>query len=209
MTTLYYAPGTCAMGIHIMLEEIGKPYDLKKVDFAAQAQHQPEYVAVNPKSKVPVLVRDDGSLLTEFPAIAVWLALTNPDKKLLSTDPEKLARTLETIDYIVSTLHMQAWTRFWRTSLYSSIEDEHPKIKARGREMTEKGLALLDKQLAGKDWLMGDFTIADCALYFFEFWVAERAGWPMPANVTAHYERMKKRPSVQAMLKMEGLAEAA
>lgn len=209
MTTLYYAPGTCATGIHILLEEIGKPYDLKKVDFAAQAQYQPDYVAVNPKSKVPTLVRDDGSTLTEFPAIAVWLALTNPDKKLLSTDPEKLARTLETIDYIVSTLHMQAWTRFWRTVRYSSIEDEHPKIKAQGREMAEKGLALLDKQLAGKDWLMGDFTIADCALYFFEFWVAEWGKWPMPANVAAHYARMNKRTSVQNMLKMQGLAQAA
>lgn len=209
MTTLYYAPGTCASGIHVLLEEIGKPYDLKKVDFAAQAQYQPEFLAVSPKSKVPVLVRDDGSTLTEFPAIAVWLALTNPDKKLLSTDPEKLARTLEAIDYIVATLHMQGWTRFWRTSRFSSIEDEHPKIKTQGRELAEKGLAYFDKQLAGKEWLMGDFSIADCALYYLEFWVAEWGQWPMPANVAAHYERMNKRPSVQNVLKMQGLARAA
>jgi glutathione S-transferase len=206
MTTLYYMPGTCAMGIHVLLEEIGKPYDLKLVDFTKQGQFEPGYVEINPKSKVPVLERDDGTVLTEFPAISTWLALTNPDKKLLSTDPEKLARTLETVDYIVATLHMQAWTRFWRTANYSSVEEEHPKIKARGKEMTEKGLALLDKQLDKKEWLMGDFSIADSALYFFEFWIAERAHWPLPPNVAAHYQRMKARPSVQKMLKLEGLA---
>jgi glutathione S-transferase len=206
MTTLYYMPGTCAMGIHVLLEEIGKPYDLKLVDFPNQGQFKPDYVAINPKSKVPALERDDGSVLTEFPAISTWLALTNPDKKLLSTDPEKLARTLETVDYIVATLHMQAWTRFWRTVNYSSVEEEHPKIKARGKEMTEKGLALLDKQLDKKEWLIGDFSIADSALYFFEFWIAERAHWPLPPNVAAHYQRMKARPSVQKMLKLEGLA---
>lgn len=206
MTTLYYMPGTCAMGIHVLLEEIGKPYELSLVDFANQEQFKPEFTAVNPKSKVPALERDDGTVLTEYPAIATWLALTNPDKKLLSTEPEKLARTLETVDYIVSTLHMQAWTRFWRTVNYSTVEEEHPKIKARGKEMTEKGLALLDKQLDKKEWLMGDFSIADSALYFFEFWIAERAHWPLPPNVTAHYQRMKARPSVQKVLKLEGLA---
>jgi glutathione S-transferase len=198
-------PPTCAIGIHVLLEEIGKPYELKKIDFTKHAQYEPEYLAINPKGKVPALIRDDGSVLTEFPAIAVWLALTNPQKKLLSTDPDEMARTLEVIDYIVATLHMQAWSRFFRPQNHSSDEQEQSKIRARGQEMSQQGLALIDKQLAGKDWLMGEFSIADCALYFFEFW-ANRAGWSMPANVAAHFEGMNARPSVKNMLKMEGLA---
>jgi glutathione S-transferase len=205
MTTLCYMPPTCAIGIHVLLEEIGKPYNLKRIDFAKHEQHQPEYLAVNPKGKVPALIRDDGSILTEFPAIAVWLALTNPEKKLLSADPDRLARTLETMDYIVATLHMQAWARFFRPQNYSSVESEQSKIKVQGQEMAQKGLALLDKQLAGKYWLIEEFSVADCALFFFEFW-AGRAGWSMPTNVAAHFERMNARPSVKNMLKMEGLA---
>jgi glutathione S-transferase len=204
VTTLCYMPPTCAIGIHILLEEIGKPYNLKKIDFASHAQHQPEYLAINPKGRVPALIRDDGSVLTEFPAIAVWLALTNPEKKLLSTDPDKMARTLEAIDYIVATLHMQGWTRFFRPQNYSGVEQEQSKIKMHGQEISQKGLALLDKQLTGRDWLIGEFSIADCALYFFEFW-AHRVGWSIPVNVAAHYERMNARTSVKNMLKMEGL----
>jgi glutathione S-transferase len=115
-----------------------------------------------------------------------------------------MARTLEMIDYIVATLHMQRWARFFRPQNYSSVDQEQSKIKVQGQEMSQKGLALIDKQLADKDWLIGEFSIADCALYFFEFW-ANRVGWPMPANVAAHFARMNARPSVKNMLKMEGL----
>ena len=67
---LYYAPGVCSIGIHVLLEEIGKPYELEAINLREGAQYKPEYASVNPKSKVPALVRDDGSLLTEYPAIA-------------------------------------------------------------------------------------------------------------------------------------------
>lgn len=206
MPVLCHAPGTCSMGIHVILEEIGKPYELRKIDFANQAQYGAEYTAINPKSKVPVLIRDDGSVLTEWPAIAMYLALSNPDKKLVPTDIEGMTRTQEAIAYATATVHMQAWTRVWRTPIYSEVEAEHPKIKARGAEMFAKGMAIYDKQLAGKDWLMGDFSIADCALYFLEVWAVERGKLPLPAHVAAHYERMKQRPSVQASRKADGFA---
>jgi len=76
---LYYSPGACSLGIHVLLEEIGKPYGLKKVSLKDGEQYKPEFLSINPKAKVPTLLRDDGSVLTEFPAIASWLALTNPD----------------------------------------------------------------------------------------------------------------------------------
>ena len=85
---LYYMPGACSIGIHVLLEEIGKPYDLQKIDGAKQEQYGPDFVKLNPKSKVPTLQKDDGSVLTEFPAIATWLARKNPDKNLLPSDAD-------------------------------------------------------------------------------------------------------------------------
>ena len=90
---LYYMPGACSIGIHVLLEEIGKPYDVHKVDGAKQEQYGPDFVALNPKSKVPTLQRDDGSVLTEFPAIAVWLARKNPEAALLPADGYPLCLT--------------------------------------------------------------------------------------------------------------------
>jgi glutathione S-transferase len=208
MVTLCYMPPTCAIGIHVILEEIGRPYELKKIDFAQHEHHKPEYLALNPKGKVPALIRDDGSVLTEFPAIAVWLALTNGEAGLLSTDPDRLARTLEAIDYVVATLHAQAWARFFRPQNFTDIESEQAKVKQQGIDMAHKGLKLLDKQLEGKSWLVGDYSIADCALFFFEFW-SDRVKWQMPPNVAGHFARMKERPAVKRMLALQGLASAA
>src|SRR5271167_2901410 len=104
---LYYAPGACSLGIHVLLEEIGKPYDGVVVSLRQGEQFQPAFTAVNPKSKVPTLERDDGSVLTEFPAIAYWLARTNPGAHLLPEDVESQARALEALDYVVATVHMQ------------------------------------------------------------------------------------------------------
>ena len=80
------------------------------------AQFKPEFTAVNPKSKVPTIVRDDGSVLTEYPAIAFWLARTNPEKKLLPDDVESQTRALEALDYAVGTIHMQGFSRLFRAA---------------------------------------------------------------------------------------------
>ena len=78
---LFYSPGACSIGIHVLLEEIGKPYEAQLVNLREGGQFKPDFTAVNPKSKVPTLVRDDGSVLTEYPAIAYWLARTNPGQE--------------------------------------------------------------------------------------------------------------------------------
>ena len=83
---LYYAPGACSIGIHVLLEEIGKPYQAEAVNFREGAQYKPPFTGLNPKSKVPTLERDDGSILTEFPVIARWLAPTKPAGQ---SDPER------------------------------------------------------------------------------------------------------------------------
>ena len=154
---LMYSPGACSIGIHVLLEEIGKPYEAQLVNLREGAQFKPEFTSVNPKSKVPTLVRDDGSVLTEYPAIAYWLARTNPDKKLLPDDVDGQARMLEALDYAVATIHMQGFSRLFRASNYTPNPADEDKVKERGKEMVEKGFAVMDKTLAGKDYLAGSY----------------------------------------------------
>jgi len=202
---LYYQPGACSLGIHVLLEEIGKPYQAEVVNLREGAQFRPEFTSVNPKSKVPTLQRDDGSVLTEFPAIAFWLARTNPEKKLLPDDPDGQARALEALDYAVATVHMQGFSRLFRAANFSPNPADEDKVKERGKEIAEKGLGILDKALAGKDYVAGDFSIADPALFYVEFWAAARMGMTLPPNVAAHYKRMLARPAVGKTLAAEGL----
>ena len=203
---LYYAPGACSIGVHALLEEIGKPYEAVAVDLKTGEQYKPGFTAVNPKSKVPTLERDDGAVLTEYPAIAVWLASAFPEAKLMPKDPAQLARALEYTDYAVATLHMQGFARMFRPGNFSPNEADHEAVKARGAEIFQKGLGLFDKALEGKEYLLGDLTFADSALFYVSFWWAERLGRPLPPNVAAHYARMKVRPAVQRTLAAEGFA---
>lgn len=203
---LYYSPGACSIGIHVLLEEIGQPFETEKVDLASRQQFESAYTSINPKSKVPVLIRDDGTVLTEFPAIAAWLALSAPDKRLLPADADGKARALETIDYVVATIHMQGFSRMFRPGNFAPTEADHTAVKARGREIIDKGMAELDKALAGKDYALGDFSIADVALFYVEFWGNDRMKIPLPPNCVAHLDRMKERPAVQRVLQKEGFA---
>ena len=154
---------------------------------------------------MPALKRSDGTVLTEYPAIAFYLALSHPDKHLVPQSVEGQVRALEAMDYVTGTLHV-AWRGFWRPGNIVPNESEHAGLKERGKNAVIKGLGLVDRELAGKDYLLGAFSIADTALYFQEFWAAERGKVALPEHCAAHYARMNARPSVQKALRMEGLA---
>ena len=203
---LMYSPGACSIGIHVLLEEIGKPYETQLVNLREGAQFKPDFTSVNPKSKVPTLVRDDGSVLTEYPAIAYWLARTNPQKKLLPDDVEAQTRMLEALDYVVSTIHMQGFSRLFRASNYTPNPADEEKVKERGKELVEKGFTVLDKALDKKDYIAGAFSIADSALFYVEFWGGKRLNMKLPPNCEAHLNRMLARPAVQRVLQQEGLS---
>jgi glutathione S-transferase len=203
---LYYSPGACSVGIHVLLEEIGKPYETQRLNLQAGEQYKPEFTKINPKSKVPTLVRDDGSVLTEFPAIATWLARTNPGANLLPDDPEGEARALEALDYVVATMHMQGFSRIFRPGNFTPNAADEENVKKRGEEILSKGLDLMNKVLEGRDYLVGCFSIADAALFYVEFWTTARSKIPLPPNCAKHFERMKARPSVQRVFQREGLA---
>lgn len=199
----YMTPGSCSTGIHILLEELELPFEVYLVNLMAGDQFKPEYLAINPKSTIPTLVRDDGSSITEFQAIAWWLARSYPKAKLLPDDIASEARVLETLDYVVGTIHGQGYTRIFTTSNYSDNEAEYEQIKKRGYEIVEKGLAVMNDLLSGKAYVIDRFSIADVALFYVEFW-ADKIKLDLPANCLAHYQHMLTRPAVRQVLLEEG-----
>ena len=205
---LFYSPGACSLGIHIILEEIGKPYELELVDLKSQKQFTPEFMAVNPKSKVPALdLGDGGHVLTEFPAIALYLGLSNPEKKLVPEGPLGIARTAELVDYVTGTIHPHAFTRQFRPNYFAQREEDYPKAVEQAQANAQKFFGVVDSLWAGDTWLQPQgFTVADAALFFVEFWQVKRVKQALPARVQAHFEAMLARPAVQRVLAQEGLA---
>jgi len=202
---LYYSPGSCALGVHVLMEEIGAPFELERLNFAAREQFGDGYRAINPKSKVPALMRDDGTVLTEYQAISIFLALTHPEKRLIPLGAERQARMMEALEYVVGTIHDKGFRRVFRPNQFSANEADREAIKAEGLKVANEGFALMEKSLAGKDWIVGDFSIADPALFYVSYWQAGRLGLGLPTNVQRHYERMMARPSVRRAFKDEGL----
>ncbi len=202
----FFAPGACSIGIHVLLHETGADFEHARMDLRAGEQFKPEFQAVNPKGKVPALVRDDGTTLTEYPAIAVWIASTFPGAGLLPAAAEPLARALEATGYCVSTVHMQGFSRIFRPANFAPSEADHDAVKAKGLEIFTKGLHTLDKALEGREWIAGDYSFADSALFYVTFWGGARLKLDLPANLKAHYERMLARPAVQTTMTEEGFA---
>jgi glutathione S-transferase len=203
---LVYAPNTCALGIHLLLEEIGLAYAPVAVDFTRREQYGPEFVALNPKSKVPVLVRDDGSVLTELPAIAFYLARLNPSLGLLPVGLEGEIRALELLEYLVGTVHMRGYTRLIRPNFFTANAADEPAVRAAGHEVVTKAFALLAPILGDQHFMLGRFGIVDCVMFFLEYWARHRCEVPLPANLDAHFDRLMARPAAQRTLAAEGLA---
>lgn len=199
----YMTPGSCSTGIHILLEELEKVFEVYIVNLPAGQQYTPDYMAINPKSTIPTLVRDDGKPLTEFQAIAYWLARSNPRAGLLPADLDSEVLVLETMDYVVGTIHMQGFARIFNTTEFTPNEMDHEVVKSHGRKIVEKGFSVVNGVLESKDYIAGSFSIADAALFYVEFW-ADKINLDMPENCLAHYRRMLKRPAVYQVLREEG-----
>src|SRR5271165_5957925 len=120
MSTLkfYMTPGSCSTGIHILLEELEEVFEVTIVNLPAGEHRRPDYVAINPKSTIPALVRRDGSVLTELPAIAHWLARSHPRARLWPAEADAEARALELMSYVVGTLHGQGFARVFTTEQF-------------------------------------------------------------------------------------------
>lgn len=199
----YMTPGSCSTGIHIILEELEQVFEVYIVDLPAGDHFKPGYVAINPKSTIPTLVRADGSSLTEVQSIAYWLARSHPRAKLWPDDIERATRAIEAMAYVVGTIHGQGFARIFATTTFARSPDDHDDIRRLGRDIVRKGFAVLDGALGADDYLAGAFSVADPLLFYVAFW-ADKTGIPLPGRVLAHYRRMLARPAVQRVLREEG-----
>ena len=204
MMNFYMTPGSCSTGIHILLEELELVFSAQVVNLLAGDTQKPAFLAINPKATIPVLVRDDGTALTDFIAIAWWLAATYPQAKLLPEGLDKQAEVLNVMNDIVSGIHMQGFTRIFTPERYMAREGDKSWVEAQGRSCVDKGLALIERRLQAKPgYLFGRFGIADAALFYVEFW-ASRINLALPAACAEHLRLMQSRPVVKRVLAEEG-----
>jgi len=199
----YMTPGSCSTAIHIILEELEEVFEAHVVNLLAGDHFKPDYVALNPKSTIPTLVRRDGSVLTEMLSIAYWLARSRPAAGLWPTDLESETRALETMAYVVNTVHGQGFARIFATPSFASTSSDQDKVRTLGRDIVAQGFAILDKALAGRDYVAGSFSVADPMLFYVEFW-ADKTHIALPPNLAAHYGRMLERHTVRQVLREEG-----
>ncbi|HEY8096796.1 MAG TPA: glutathione S-transferase N-terminal domain-containing protein [Methylobacter sp.] len=200
---LYLTPGSCSTGIHILMEELELVFEAQLVNLMAGDQNTPEYLALNPKATIPMLVRNDGTALTEFQAIAYWLASSYPKAKLLPGDPDGNARVIELMDYVVGTIHGQGFARIFTTDRFACNEAYFETVKAQGMDIVRRGFVAIDDALSPQGYVMDTFTIADAALFYVEFW-AYKTGIVLPENCLKHYRLMLERPVVRRVLMEEG-----
>jgi len=205
---LYMTPGSCSTGIHIILEELEEVFEAHIVNLPAGDQFKPGYVAINPKSTIPMLVRRDGSSLTEVPAIAYWLGRSHPRARLWPEDIEKSCRLIEAMSYIAGTVHGQGFARIFATHSFARNTLDHDSVRELGRDIVAKGFAIISSALGKQSYLADVYSVADPVLFYVEFW-ADKTGITLPANLAAHYRRMLARPAVHRVLREEGYDTAA
>jgi glutathione S-transferase len=158
---LFYAVGTCALASHIALEEAGAEYDAVRLEFGTNDQRKPEYLAINPKGRVPALVTDDG-VLTETPAILAFVAQRFPSAGLAPTaDPFAFARVQAFNSYLCSTVHVAHAHRMrgyrWADDP-AAIEEMRRKAPAAVGECFD----LIERKMIEGPWVMGEaYTVCD------------------------------------------------
>jgi glutathione S-transferase len=202
---LYFSPGACSLSAHIALREAGLPFDLEQVDLKAKkTKDGADYLSINPKGSVPALALDDGGVLTEAGTVVQYVADKAKGTQLAPAAGSKESfRLREWLNYIATELH-----KGFSPLFKPNTPEEYKKIV---KENLAKQFAYLDKQLAGRNYLMGDnFTVADGYLFTILNWSnfhqIDLSPYP---NVKAFMARVSARPKVQEALKAEGLLKAA
>ncbi len=204
MLDFYYAPGTCALASHIALEDAGAEYRLHRIDFSKEEQRDAEYLAINPKGRVPALVTERG-VLTETPAILAYVAQSHPAVQLAPLhDPFAFGQVQAFNSYLCSTLHV-AHAHRMRGHRWA---DDPVAIEAMQRKVPDSVsacFAYIEEQALVGPFVMGeDYSIVDPYLFTVAQWL-ERDGVDPAAfpKVVAHREMMRQRKTVQSALRKE------
>jgi glutathione S-transferase len=200
--TLYYAPGACSMAPHVLLEELDLPYETVRIDTNAGQQHTPEFLALNPRARVPVLRTPDGEVLTETIALSTWIARQAPAAGWLPTESVPLARTLETMSFLATGAHA-AFTRW-------VVPQSTDPVRAEARASYLAAVNHLERMSSGGRFATGDRpTIADPYVLVYFLWARhmglDLVETPWFARWGAEFAA---RPAVLRVLRREGLIPA-
>ena len=207
MPTLYYSPGACSLAAHIVLEWIGEAYEAVKVDL----HHLPDdYRRINPAGAVPALDYGGDQALTQCSAILTYLALKHPDQDLLDDrSPEHAAELMKWTAFFTGDLHPAFWPVFMPGRYTKAPEPAAlEQVKAAGLNLVRSKLSLLERQLDGQTWIVGNKrTIVDAYATPMLNWAAAMlpdglADYP---NLAAHRRRMRSDAAVRRVMQAEGL----
>lgn len=217
MHRLYYSPGACSLAVHIVLEEIGQPYETEiRSARNGEGTTTADYLALNPKGRVPALEGVPGGsggargLLTEAIAILLFLARSHPEAKLLPADPAGEGRCLEWLSWISVDLHGVGYGQLWRPHRFVSDPALHEAVKTKGMENIRVACDHIERILSdGRDWAVpGLYTVVDAYLVVFWLW-GRRIGldmdtdWPIWARLMS---KVLERQAVKRALMQEGIA---
>jgi glutathione S-transferase len=208
--TLYYSPEACSLAPHIALEETGQPFEVRLTALATGAQREPEYLAVNPKGRVPALVEGD-FVITECPAVLLYIARRYPDAALWPSDLQEEARCAEWLGWCASGLH-EAFGHMRRPERFADSVSGRNEVSEKGRASTRQVWEQVERKLASSSspWAAGQYySVADP--YLLVFWVwgrANRLRYDMAKDFpawTRHAREMGKRPAVKRAFSREGI----
>lgn len=199
--TLYSAAGTCALAVQIALLEAQAPHDVVTLDLANAQQRSPEYLALNPKGRVPALVTEQG-VLTETAAILLYVAQRFPAARLAPLDdPFALARMQELHGYLASTVHV-AHAHGRRAARWADEPSSHEDMRRKLPQNMVECFNVIEQHYLQGPWVLGEaYSVADPYLFTVASWLksdgVDIAQFP---KVYAHTQRMLERPAVQRAL---------
>lgn len=205
MLKLYYAPGTCALASHIALAEAGADYTTERLDFKTNQQNSPEYLAINPKGRVPSLVTDQG-VLTETPAMLAYIAQSFPKAKLAPLDDAFAFAKVQSVNsYFCATVHV-AHAHKGRGYRWATDETSFADMKRMIPKSVGATFALIERDMLKGPWVMGEqYTICDPYLFTLAGWLeGDSVDLSTLPKVMAHRQRMSERPAVKKVLAEEG-----
>lgn len=193
MLTLYAAKNTVALSVHLALEETGLPYRISWINFKTNDQRTPDYLAINPKGRVPALVTEHG-VLTEAPAILDYIAETTGH--LMPADPFQRGKVREMMGYLAATMHPNH-AHGLRGERWSDDPAAHASMKAKVPETMAQSSAYVESCLPGRGWIVGSYSIADIHLFNVCRWL-EGDGVDINTypKLAAHFAAMQARPAV-------------
>lgn len=205
MLKLYYVADTCSLASHIALIDAGAEYEAVRMSFKSEDQKKPDYLKINPKGRVPALVTDDG-ILTETPALLVYIAQKFPQAKLAPLDdPFALGRVQAFNSYLCSTVHVAHAHRMRGTRWVDATETDAIAAMQRGAPAAvTRAFEQVESELRGP-WVMGEsYSVCDAYLFTMAQWLeADRADTARLPKVLDHRKRMSERPAVQRAIREE------